>query len=374
VDLVNTLARRGHRVKLVVLGTDVYGGRRLDWHENAELVRVPLPRPLSELGLVNLLRLLRPFAGGACVLVKGGLDRGSWRLDLAARLCFGRYVTVEQLTCDPMPPKTSRRYLGGLLPGLGLWWYGRLLSRRLRSVFPHRVVCVSDAVRRGLVTHYRFPGRKLRVVHNGINPSKYHPTAAWRQSCRSAWGVPEQALVLGAVGRLNPQKDYGLAVEAFARLMRARPGRDVRLVLVGEGPEREALQRTAAASGFGDRVIFPGPTDRAWEAYCAFDLFLMPSRNEGLPMALLEAMACGCCPVATDVGGVREVISDPGVGWLVPAGDREKFVAAVGEAAALAPEGRAALGQRARARVVAQFDARTQLAALARFVEGESGE
>ncbi len=369
--LVNTLAGRGHEVKLVVLGTDVWRGRPVDWHRNAQVVSIPLPRPLPQLGPWALYRLLRPLSASVGVLAKGGLDRGSWLLDLVARCCFDRFVTVEHLTCDPMPPKSSRRYLGGLVPGPGLWWYRRLLARRLRSAFPARIVCVSDAVRKALATHYGFPDRKLQVVHNGIDAAKYYPNTAWRQAFRSRWAIPEQALVFGAVGRLNPQKNYGLAVELFAELMRRRPGRDMRLVLGGEGPEEEALRRSAQASGFGEQILFPGALDRAWEAYCAFDVLLMPSRAEGLPLALLEAMASGCCPVAMDVGGVGEVINAPDLGWLVPAGDPNQFLAAMEAAVDCGPQERAAIGQRARARVVAHFDARVQFEALARVIEGD---
>ena len=84
--------------------------------------------------------------GEVCLFPKGELSTGSWPLDLAMRLAFSRYLTIEHKASLPPPKRSTRRHLGGLIPGLGLWWYRERLTSALRGLWPHRVVCVSNAV------------------------------------------------------------------------------------------------------------------------------------------------------------------------------------------------------------------------------------
>jgi len=143
----------------------------------------------------------------------------------------------------------------------------------------------------------------------------------------------------------------------------------LRLLLVGEGPHEKALREMASRILPPGRVIFSPFCDRPWEALSALDVFLMPSLNEGLPLALVEAMACGCCPVTIAVGGVPEVVTSPELGWVVPAGDADAFTAAMTAAASRTPEQRAIMGKRAREHVVANFDGAVQFHRLADVIE-----
>jgi hypothetical protein len=213
------------------------------------------------------------------------------------------------------------------------------------------------------------------TVHNGIDMGTFRRDPRWRDATREAWGIPRDALVFGAVGRLDPVKGYDLAIEAFEKVTRRLGSRDVRLVLVGEGPARAELDRLVRDKGLGDRVLFPGFTDRPQEVYPALDVFVMPSLNEGLPLALVEAMASECCPIATNVGGVPEVIVDSTLGWIVPSGDRSRFADAMCEATRLDPQEMTRMGQRARTYVASRFDGRVTLAAIADLIErGPAGE
>jgi glycosyltransferase involved in cell wall biosynthesis len=366
--LANTLADRGHDVSVVALGHDVFKGRDRSPEVRFRIRTVGLPRPVERMTYAECATVLGGLAADVCVLAKWGLEVGSFRLDLAARRRFGRYIVIEHSSAE-MPPKSSRRYLGGLLPGAGLWWYRRRLLWHLRSVASHLVVCVSNVTRRRLVRDYRVPRQKVLTVHNGIDTQTYQPGAASRAARRRAWGVPEGALVFGSVGRLHVEKGYDLAIDLFARLVASHPDRDLWLVLVGDGAERPALEQKARSLPCRERVIFPGFTDRPWEAYCGLDVFVLPSRDEALPLALLEAMACGCCPVAMAVGGVGEVLNDSRLGWLVPSADRTGFLAAMQAAADLPNPDRAEMGNRARRHVVSNFNAQRQFAALADVIE-----
>jgi glycosyltransferase involved in cell wall biosynthesis len=372
--LASTLEARGYDVAIVELGRNGFGRWKAARNIQTKVIYVPLDKsgrldkPLQDVGWMTWFRILRRLQGDICVFTKGGFDVGSCGLDIAARLSFRRYITIEQLAC-PMPHKTSRRFVGGALPGIGLWWYWTRLRRRLRSPWPHAVVCVSDAVRTPLARDYRFAARKLVTVQNGIEIAKFHPDPRRRQEVRNKWGVPKDALVLGAVGRLAPVKGYEVAIESFARLMYSPTRRDIRLVLVGDGPSRGDLERLAREKGLTDRILFPGFTDRPQDIYPALDVFLMPSLNEGLPLALIEAMACQCCPIAMGVGGVPEVIVDASLGWLVEPGEQEHFFEAMKAVVQMNGDELAKMGRHAHEYVVRRFDAQVQLAAIADLIE-----
>jgi glycosyltransferase involved in cell wall biosynthesis len=146
--------------------------------------------------------------------------------------------------------------------------------------------------------------------------------------------------------------------------------REAWLVLAGDGSERESLVRASAALGISDRVRFLGYQNRPWEVYPGFDYFVMPSTREGLPFALLEAMACGCPGIAMDVGGVSEVIAGPELGWLVPAGDEDRFHEAMLAAAHTRVEERDRRARRVRSHVQAHFSDQFCFARLASIIEG----
>jgi len=252
---------------------------------------------------------------------------------------------------------------------LGLWWRRELLRGMLRSVGPKKIICVSEAVRLRLLNEYRFPGRKLVTVSNGIDPLRFRPDPDSAAACRQRWGIPDGALVFGAVGRFAPMKGYRTALSGFETLLERFPGLDLRLVLIGQGEEESALRARADAIVPRGRVVFAPFTDRPWEALSALDVFVMPSLTEGLPLTLLEAMACGCCPVAMAAGGIPEVLTTPELGWLVPVGDEAAFAAAMNEAASRTPAERAAMGMRARGRVETSFDSAMQFNRLVNEVE-----
>lgn len=141
------------------------------------------------------------------------------------------------------------------------------------------------------------------------------------------------------------------------------------LVLIGEGSMSGELDRMIRDYGLEGRALLCGPTGAPWEVYPAIDVFLMPSRNEGLPLALLEAMSCGCVPIGMSVGGVSEVIADPGVGWLIPAGNETGFHDAMAAAVETGHSGLAGMGERARSRVVSHFNADHQYGMIADLLE-----
>jgi glycosyltransferase involved in cell wall biosynthesis len=204
----------------------------------------------------------------------------------------------------------------------------------------------------------------VRLVHTGVDTARFKPDPVLRRESRAALGIPGDADVLLMAAAVNRQKGIALGVETFRRLAGARPG--LHLIVVGDGPERRRLEAIARAGATGARVRFPGvaPDSAMARYHAAADVLLYPTfRAEGVPRAILEAMASGLAVVATDRGGVRTAVWDGDTGVLLP---RPSVDLLVGAVAGLLdqPLRRRALGTRARVVAREQFDLLTTVAAL----------
>jgi glycosyltransferase involved in cell wall biosynthesis len=230
----------------------------------------------------------------------------------------------------------------------------RWLARRTAAI-----VAVSEPVRRFLAAQLGISASTIQVVRNGIATPK--PSAEGVEVLRRRLALPEDRLVLGTVASLTPKKGHVFLLQAMAALRE----RGVRcsLVLAGDGPERASLEALAASLGIAEHVHFLGDYAQVADVLTLLDLFVLPSITEGLPLALLEAMALGKAVVATDVGGVPDVIT-PGVnGVLVPARAVQPLADAI-EALLTDPQRRHEYGARARATVMADFTEQQHLETL----------
>lgn len=189
-------------------------------------------------------------------------------------------------------------------------WLKRRTSRRLSA---H--VAVGDAAAREVERRVRLGPGSVRTIYNGVPADQNSPGRAKP----SADGPP----VVGTLARLDPIKGLDTLIDSLALL----PG--VHLVVAGEGPERERLQHQAERLGVADRVRFLGWVDDARRLFGGFDLFVLPSRSESFPLAVIEAMLAGLAVVATDVGSVAEAVVPGVTGLLVPPGDPHALGAAV---------------------------------------------
>jgi glycosyltransferase involved in cell wall biosynthesis len=359
--LAQTLDRGGYHVTIFCLDA-----RALPLFRKAvpETVAVAALRKPSRSGFFAWLQALQAVHADAVLLEKGTLNTGSVALDAALRLKFVRYVTYQQLEPPKLPAKTSKRYLGGLLPGVGLWWYKWRLSGWLRSLAPRATICVSDSARDALAADYGFSMRKLVTIRHGIDLEQFRPDSGMRARARASWGVPDDAFVFGTVRRFVHEKGIDVLVEAFAALRKAAK-QDVRLVLIGEGPEQSALQALADRHGVGDAVVFPGFTLTPWTAYPGLDVFVIPSRIEALGVVVVEAMASGCFVIASRVGGIPEMVSDPSLGILVPAGDPAALSAAMHDTLNIGRDEMAAHVEHARRHVAEHFNLQVQCMRIA---------
>ena len=367
VALAEALVNSGHHTSIVCFG---------DHAANIYRDRIPSKAALVDLGsperrsVTGWLRALSDLKMDGAILEKGTWETGGLALDVALRLKAGRYFTVQQLEPPVLPPKTRSSHGG--IPGIGLWWYRWRWSIHLRSLAPHLTVCVSAAMERRLAEDYRFAPRKLATIHNGVNPQKFPPDNEARLRIRKTWGIPADAFVFGSVGRLSYQKALEVAIEAFAGVLRDAPGREVYLVLVGEGDERANLTSRVESLGLQGRVLLPGFARQPREAYQGLDVFMIPSRYEGLPFALVEAMASGCEIVGTAVGGVPEAVSSPELGTLVEPLNVAQLQAAMTQALRRSPDDRAQRSQAARAHVAKHFDLTKLCLQLVARLEGKA--
>ncbi|MES3020538.1 MAG: glycosyltransferase [Pseudomonadota bacterium] len=226
-------------------------------------------------------------------------------------------------------------------------WHARLYREAFGSV--RGVYAVSASALEHFMASfgpYLAPATRLCVIPNSVDTARFYPSPARRRAARERLGLAPDALVLGAVGRLSPQKRPEALIALVAALRARFPG--VRLVLAGSGPLEAQLRQQVALQGLSAHVVFAGFVGAVEELLPAFDLHLLLSRNEGFGIATIEAMACGVPVVGTDVPGTADILRRSMGGLLVPLGDEAATAAAV--AALLAdPARRALMGQHARA-------------------------
>jgi len=200
---------------------------------------------------------------------------------------------------------TCHNWVGGTA-ALGI--YNRLDRMALRKF--NGVAAVSNAVA-GQLRDARIADNKIHTIANGIDIDKYcGAEPAWFGSSPAAKGK-----TIGIVARLDLQKGFEYLLQAIAGLTNSHP--DLRLVIVGEGPDQGAIQSMADRLNLTPRIVFAGQRADMANVYAGFDIFVLPSLNEGLPMTVLEAMAASRPVIASNVGAIHTVVRDGETGLLV---------------------------------------------------------
>jgi sugar transferase (PEP-CTERM/EpsH1 system associated) len=204
-------------------------------------------------------------------------------------------------------------------------WKYNLLRRAARPLVSNYI-----AVSRDLETWLRrdigVPVHKLNQIYNGVDSVKFHP----RSGPRPDFAHPE-SIVFGSVGRMVEVKDYPLLVRAFIQLMRQQPDRSerARLVIVGAGPARAACLDLLEGAGLAHLAWLPGEREDIAAIMQMIDVFVLPSKNEGVSNTILEAFASGLPVIATAVGGTVELVENEANGLLVQPGDLGGMVQAL---------------------------------------------
>ncbi|MCU0887787.1 MAG: glycosyltransferase [Rubritepida sp.] len=231
--------------------------------------------------------------------------------------------------------------------------------RRARFVFLVHQADLLAGVADALVRPHAadgMPPERLRTIRNGIDPARL----AWSgPRWRDRLGIPAEAPLVGTLGSLIHRKGHDVLVEALRRL-----GGPAHAMIGGSGPDEAAIRAAVAAAGLEGRVHFAGQVDDPGAFYAGCDVFALASREEGMPLVLAEAGYAGVPAVASDVGGVAELVRDGETGRVVPPEDPAALAEALGALLADAPA-RARMGEAAAARVRAEL----MLAGWVRLVE-----
>ena len=225
----------------------------------------------------------------------------------------------------------------------------RQMVNPMLACWPAKLCAVSADLKQQMVAE-GFPASRLHVVYNGIDAGE-PPRLSQRQATRAALGLPLDAFVVGTVGRLDPVKNLSTLLRAHAVLATEHAG--ARLVIVGDGPDREALRAEAQGLNLADSVIFTGYRSDVRAVMPAFDAYANSSTYEGVSLTILEAMAATLPVVATRVGGNPEVVVDHETGRLVQ-GNARALAAALLELARN-PMRRHNMGEAGRWRVKRHF-------------------
>ena len=252
---------------------------------------------------------------------------------MAARLSFARVCHTEHsnLFADQKALRRVERLLGKITKA---------------------VICDGDDVRRQLVDEQHLSPRNVVTIHNGVDTGLYARPAD-RAAGRTALGLAEDTPVVATVARLEPVKDQASLLRAFEKVGAALP--EARLVLVGDGSLRQALEEQARRPGLQGRVIFLGRRANIAELLPLFDVFALTSTSEGLPLTVLEAMAAGLPCVATSVGAIPEAVIEGQTGLLVAPGDSDALTVALSKLLR-DPGLRRKMGQEGQKRARAHFD------------------
>ena len=242
--------------------------------------------------------------------------------------------------------------------------------RRVYGVGTHRFIALSRAIETYLTGPVGFAPERVQRICNGVDVRRFAPTT----TVPEAWPYRRgEHLVIGAVGRMQAVKDPLNLVDAFLRLRELCPADwpQLRLAMLGGGPLLQVARERLAQAGAADQAWLPGDRSDVAALLPQFDVFALPSQAEGISNTLLEAMACGCAPVATDVGGNAELVEAGINGLLVPAQDSAALAAALARLVA-DPALRQRLASASLARVREQFSLDGMVAAYGRLYAAHS--
>ncbi len=303
LGLAPQLAQQGIEVALVFLGSGVGAEMAVRRGLSVEVVQKRGRGDLlTILRLARVLRRRRPTLVHTHTLSTSFYGRSAaWLAGVPCKVTTVHGLMEALVRHDPS---------GGLGNRLLLHW-NRRLSRSA-----DRVIAVSEEVRQWLLA-WGPPASRVQVIRCGIDLNWRQDLAGYRRAARAGWGLSDAHWVIGSIGRADPVKGQDVLLAAAVPLLREDP--TARLVIIGDGPERPRLLARARAEGVAERVLLPGSAPEAKRLAPGFDVFALSSHVEGVPLAMLEAMAVARPVVATDVGGIHEVVTHEESGLLVPA-------------------------------------------------------
>ena len=307
LTLIKSFVARGYRVDLLLMRA-----------QGELLPLVPAEVTVIDLGVSRIRMVVRPVARYLTRAKPAGLQISMWPLTIAGLLA-GLISRSNTRIVVSDHAALSKQYAGRGA------WHRRFLKWSMGLLYPRadaRVVVAIDAAR-DLSELSGLPQQSFEIIYNPVDSQGI---ASVPLDLERLWGSKAGRRILN-VGRMNPQKNQILLLEAFARLAQ---GNDVQLTILGEGPLRGALEQRVGELGIADRVNMPGFVIDPTPYYRSADLFVLSSDFEGYPLVLIEAMRCGLAIVSTDcLSGPSEILGNGRFGLLTPCGNVDRLAAAM---------------------------------------------
>ena len=229
--------------------------------------------------------------------------------------------------------------------------FKRRMFRKLLSCWVDQFVAVSENIQNWMIGSIGIKKSKINVIINGVDTDKF--CEGKEDEIKNIFGFSKEDFIIGTVGRLDPVKDQRLLLQAFSKLDHDQTS--LKLILVGDGPERKRLEIFRDTLPCQDRILFLGQRDDVNTILQMFDIFVLTSKSEGICNTILEAMATGLPVVATAVGGNPELVQDGHTGSLVPPNDCDALSNSLNSYIEKVNDLRTFHGRNARERAVRDF-------------------
>lgn len=313
---------------------------------DVEVVRFPIRADLDPLLLWQLVRFLRAKRPS---VVHTHLIHGDFYGTLAARLAG-------------VPHVVSTKHNDDVFRQRGFYaWLDRTLAR-----YQNRIITISRHLKQFHVDVEGLPAGKIVTNYYGLDPNAFLQGVGEGVDVRAELDVPADAPLAGVVGRLTEQKGHAYLLDAFSTVVQELPS--ARLLVIGDGELRPALERQATRLGLRDSVTFTGRREDVPQIMLALDVLVMPSLWEGFGLVLLEAMSAGKPIVASRVGAIPEIVLDGETGLLVPPGDPHSLAQALLEVLRDPEQGRR-MGRKGRVRLEREFSVEKMVRATERIYD-----
>jgi glycosyltransferase involved in cell wall biosynthesis len=342
---------------------------RIEQEQLGKVVVNCMKEPRSFWDWLRIMRINKP---ATIVLPYSWIEAFPWQAPVAAALAgIPKRISIQHLIPASLPllveGKSPRKMLRRLIGRQARKALSVKIPAKISSYLSTTTICVSNAVRNALVNIYGFRPNKTVVMVNGVSISAFAPSQVNGAAVRARLNIGPAEFLLVCAARLVEAKGIDILIRAVSQV-RSR-GVSCKCIVLGDGPLREQLQQQANSEGLRDHVIFEGFQENVRPYLQAGSAFILTSYLEGLPISVLEAMACGLPCIVTNVGGTAEAVRDQVTGLVIAPGSAGAAVDAIFYLATNSDK-RAEMARNAREEVIRSFDIEKRMAELVGVITG----
>jgi glycosyltransferase involved in cell wall biosynthesis len=307
-------------------------------------------------------RMFKRANADTVVFCNSWIEAFPWQAPVGALLAgVRRRFSIQHLIPPPQPPPPPGNSPANILRRLIGKRARRMASLKASAFTLTDTICVSNAVRSALVGSFGFPARRTITVRNGVSTVTFSPSRANGAAVRARLDIGPEEFLLVCAARLVEAKGIDVLIHAVSRVL--RQGVPCKCIIVGDGILKERLSELVNSLGVSDYIFFEGFQKDVRPYLQAASAFILTSHLEGLPLSVLEAMACGLPSIVTDVGGSAEAVKHQVVGLVIPPGSVDAAEDAI-LYLATHPDERAEMARKSRETVCQVFDIETRMGEL----------